>query len=137
MASSFNLSTFLNEYESYNKKAYTVAEAAQEAMEMREINKAEEAIKQAPFGVLTIKEKLRELGLGERVEEQLKQTAAGMFTGIVKPFLQYLEDNEKVFDEALYKYEMNSYGKQLFFSKQALVDDIKSRADAGKFIMNM
>ena len=72
MASSFNLSTFLNEYESYNK-AYTVAEAAQEAMEMREINKAEEAIKQAPFGVLTIKEKLRELGLGERVEEQLKQ----------------------------------------------------------------
>lgn len=136
MANSFNLKTFLNEYESYNKQAFTAAEVGKEAMEAREIHEAEEAIKQAPFGALTIKERLLQLGYGEHVEELLKKNTIGMVTGIVNPFLEYLKKYEKIFDGSA-RTEMQEHAKQMFFSKQALQKDIQERANDVKFVMDM
>ena len=131
MAESFNLNTFLNEYKTYNNKSYTAAENAQAAMEAREIAQAENAVENKGFLGLTLSEKMKELGIGERVLQQVADTAVGVVADIVSPLTEYLDKYEHVFDQEGYKTEIQSYAKQMFFSKNAMSSEA-SKDPAGQ-----
>lgn len=137
MASSFNLNTFLQEYKSYNNQTYTAAENGKAAMEERAIRQAEDAVKDNGFLTLTLSEKLAELGIGDRVFQQLGDTALGLLKDIVNPITDYLETYENIFDQSAYKAELQAYGKQMFFAKQALSNDAADRAAGQNFVYDM
>ena len=137
MAESFNLNTFLNEYKTYNNKSYTATENAQAAMEAREIQNAEAAVENKGFLGLTLSEKMKELGIGERVLQQVADTAVGIVTDIVSPLTEYLDKYEHVFDQEGYKTEIQSYAKQMFFSRNAMSEEAKNNAVGQNFVYDM
>ena len=137
MASSFNLNTFLQEYKSYNAKAYTPAENGKNAMEQQEIQRAEEAVRESGLLALTLTEKLAELGIGDRVLQQLGDTALNMMKEFVNPITDYLETYENIFDESRYYSEIQSYAKQMFFANQALSEEAQGHAEGQKFVYTM
>ena len=120
MTESFNLNTFLNEQATYNSRKFTAVENGKAAMEAREIAKAEEAVAQSGFLGLTLTEKLNELGIGKRVVQQIGDTAVEAVASIVSPITEYLAKYEHVYDQNLFKSELQAYGKQMFYAKQAL-----------------
>ncbi len=120
MAESFNLNSFLNEYKNYNNRQYTAAENGKAAMEQRDIQRAQEAVANNSFLSLTLSEKMAELGIGERVLQQLGDTAVGAVTDIFKPLSEWLDKYENIFDERMYNAELQANGKQMFFTRQAL-----------------
>ena len=137
MAESFNLNTFLNEYKTYNNKSYTATENAQAAMEAREIQNAEAAVENKGFLGLTLSEKMKELGIGERVLQQVADTAVGIVTDIVSPLTEYLDKYEHIFDQEGYKTEIQSYAKQMFFSRNAMSEEAKNNAVGQNFVYDM
>ena len=120
MAESFNLNTFLNEYKNYNNRQYTAAENGKAAMEERDIQRAQEAVQGSGFLSLTLSEKMAELGIGERVMQQIGDTAIGAVTDIFRPLGDWLDKYENIFDEKMYNAELQANGKQMFFTRQAL-----------------
>ena len=136
MAESFNLNTFLNEYKSYNNRQYTSAENGKEAMEARDIARAEEAVN-GNLLKITLGEKFKEMGVGPKVMQQIADTAENALKGIVSPLTDYLDKYENIFDQNVYNAEIQSYAKQMFFANQALSYDASSKLIAQKFIMNM
>jgi len=136
MANSFNLNAFLQEYKSYNTKAYTAVEAGKKAQEEREIKKAEEAVS-GNFLSLTLREKLLELGIGERVGEQIKQTAIGTVTGIVNPFLDYLKKYENVLDQDKYNQKIQEYGLQMLYQNLELEKLVASEKVGKNLVIDM
>ncbi len=137
MAQSFNLNTFLQEYQTYTSKSYTAAENGKEAMEQREIAKAEEAVKSSGFLTLTLSEKLAELGVGERVLQQFADTAMDLLKDAINPLTDYLNKYENVFDEQMYNTEIQSFAKQMFFSRQALSQEAAENTTGQNFVMEM
>lgn len=137
MSSSFNLNTFLQEYKSYNAKAYTPAENGRTAMEQQEIQRAEEAVKESGLLSLTLSEKLAELGVGDRVFQQFSNTAVNMMKGLVNPITDYLEKYENIFDQDQYVSQIQAYAKQMFFANQALSEEAAENAVGQNFVFDM
>ncbi len=138
MSSSFNLNTFLNEQNSYMNMKFTAAENGKAAMEERDIERAKEAVENTnKFLGLTLGEKMKELGIGERVMQQVVDTATGLVTDIIDPLTDYLNKYEKVFDQEMYKTEIQSYAKQMFFSGQALKEEAASNVVGQRFVYDM
>jgi len=137
MSSSFNLNTFLKEYQSYGNRQYTAIENGKAAMEQHEIDMAKEAISENRFLSLTLAEKFAELGIGDRVVQQMGDTAVKAIKEIVNPFTEYLEKYDVVLDQDKYNQKINEYGKQLFFSKQALAQESRSRSYGQRFVYDM
>ena len=133
MSESYNLDNVLKQQNAWMNTKFTAAEAAQKAMEERDIKRAEEAVGNVGFLGLTVGEKLKELGIGERVMQQVADTATGIVTGVINPLTEYLNKYEKVFDEAIYNSELQGYAKQMFFSQQALAKE----ANAGAYIVGL
>ena len=138
MPNSFNLNTFLQEYKTYGNREYTAAENGRAAMEQREIEMAKAAVGGNNFLSLTLSEKLAELGIGKLAVQQFKDTAINAINDIaLNPFLKYLKDNEKVFNNEI-ESELQYYAKQMFFSKQALAEEAASGSKVGqKFVLDM
>ncbi|MCQ2754282.1 MAG: hypothetical protein MJ231_04445 [bacterium] len=137
MAEAFNLNTFLSEQQTYTQRKYTNAENAQAAMEARDVERAEEAVANNGLLSLTVGEKLKEMGIGERVIQQLGDTAKGMVEGVVSPFTDWLEKYENIFDERVYNAEMQALGKQHFFNNKALAKQSLENPTGQNFSMNM
>lgn len=133
----FNREQFLNEYKTYNNRQYTAVENGRAAMEARELEKAKEAISENKFLGLTLSEKLNELGVGKRVIQQIGDTAIGAVEGIISPLTDWLEKYEHAYDENIFKAEIQSMGKQMFFAKQALSAEASVAPVGQKFVYDM
>lgn len=136
-SSYFNLNQFLQEYQTYNNRQYTSAENGQAAMEQREIERAEEAVRESGLLTLTLSEKLAELGVGDRVIQQLGDTALNFLKDFVNPITDYLEKYENIFDQKAYNDEIQSYARQMWQANVALSEDAASRATGQNFVYNM
>ena len=102
MAESFNLNNFLNTYKTQTYDPTKLHANAQANMEAAELQKEEEAVKGNGFLSLTLSEKLAELGIGERVMQQVADTAVGMFADVINPLTEYLDKYENIFDQNVY-----------------------------------
>ena len=136
-SSYFNLNQFLQEYQTYNNRQYTSAENGQAAMEQREIERAEEAVRESGLLTLTLSEKLAELGVGDRVIQQFGDTALNFLKDFVNPITDYLEKYENIFDQKAYNDEIQSYARQMWQANVALSEDAASRATGQNFVYNM
>ena len=122
MAESFNLNNFLNTYKQTTYDPTKRDAAAKEHMEKNLEKKAEEAVKNN-FLSLTVGEKIKELGFGPRVAQQLADTALGRIKDLINPLTDYLNKYENIFDENMYKSELQSYAKQTFFASYAMKEE--------------
>ena len=102
MAESFNLNNFLNTYKQTTYDPTKRDAAAKEHMEKNLEKKAEEAVKNNLLS-LTVGEKIKELGFGPRVAQQLADTALGRIKDLINPLTDYLNKYENIFDENMYK----------------------------------
>jgi hypothetical protein len=137
MAEAFNLNSFLREQATYNQRQYTAIENGQAAMEARAVEKAQEAIAQTGFLGLTLSEKMAELGVGERVIQQLGDTAVNAIENIVSPISDYLAKYEHIYDQNVYNAEIQAMGKQMFFARQALAQEAALTDVGQKFVYDM
>lgn len=137
MSNSFNLNTFIQEYKTYGDRKYTAYENGEAAMQQRDIERAKEAVGENNFLKLTLSEKLAELGVGERVMQQLGEIAMKPVTDVLDSINDYFEKYEIVFDKAAYDTRFQSDAKQMFFSRQALAEDAASRAAGQNFVYTM
>ena len=136
MAESFNLNNFLNTYKTQTYDPTKLHANAEANMEAAELKKAEEAVG-GNFLSLTLSEKLAELGLGERVMQQVADTAVGLFTDVINPLTEYLDKYENIFDQNVYHAEIQSYAKQMFFAGQAMKQDAAENATGQRFVYDM
>jgi len=137
MPNSFNLNTFLQEYQTYGNREYTAVENGKAAMEQREIEMAQAAVGGNSFLSLTLSEKLAELGIGKLAMQQFKDTAINAINDVaLNPFLKYLKDNEKVFNGDI-EPELQYYAKQMFFSKQEMAKESKTSKVGQRFVLDM
>ena len=137
MAEAFNLNTFLQTYKNNTYDPTKQHAVAEERMESRLEEKAEEAVNKNGFLTLTLAEKMAELGIGERALKQFADTAVGMVTGIVDPIGDYLEKYENIFDQNVYKAEIQSYAKQMFFASQAMRVQAAESTTGQNFVYDM
>lgn len=137
MAEAFNLNTFLQTYKNNTYDPTKQHAVAEERMESRLEEKAEEAVNKNGFLTLTLAEKMAELGIGERALKQFADTAVGMVTGIVDPIGDYLEKYENIFDQNVYKAEIQSYAKQMFFASQAMRAQAAESTTGQNFVYDM
>ena len=137
MAESFNLNSFLQTYKHSTYDPTKQHTAAEENMEQQLVQKAEEAIKGNGLLSLTLSEKMAELGIGDRVLEQIGETAANLVLDIVNPISDYLEKYENIFDQRVYNTEIQSYAKQMFFSSQAMQKQAAENPVGQKFVYDM
>ena len=91
-------------------------------MEKNLEKKAEEAVKNNLLS-LTVGEKIKELGFGPRVAQQLADTALGRIKDLINPLTDYLNKYENIFDENMYKSELQSYAKQTFVASYAMKEE--------------
>ena len=80
---------------------------------------------------------MAELGIGERVLQQVADTAVGVLADVVNPLSDYLEKYEKVFDENVYNAEIQAYAKQMFFASQAMKKDAAENVVGQNFVLDM
>ena len=137
MASEFNLQNYLGTYKQTNYDPTKQHAAAEEKMEERLQEKAAEAVNSGKFLGLTLKEKMTELGIGEKVVQQLADTAIGVVTDIVNPLNDYLEKYENIFDQRVYNSEIQSYAKQMFFASQAMRQEASEDTAGQNFVYEM
>ncbi len=137
MAESFNLNRFLQTYKTQTYDPTKQHAAAAERMESRLQEKAEEAVQGNGFLTLTLSEKMAELGIGERVLQQVADTATGLITDIVNPIGDYLEKYENIFDQRVYNTEIQSYAKQMFFASQAMRQEASENTTGQNFVYDM
>ncbi len=137
MAEAFNLNTFLQTYKNATYDPTKQHAAAEERMEARLIEQAEQAVKESGLLTLTLSEKLAEMGVGKRVMEQFADTALGILTDVVNPIGDYLEKYENIFDQRVYNTEIQSYAKQMFFASQAMRQDAAENTTGQNFVYDM
>lgn len=137
MAETFNLNNFLNTYKTQTYDPTKQHAAAEEKMEQKLIEQAEEAAKSSGFLTLTLSEKMAEMGIGERVLQQFTDTAMNLLTDVVNPIGDYLEKYENIFDDRVYKTEMQSYAKQMFFASQAMSAQAAENTSGQNFVYDM
>ena len=137
MAEAFNLNTFLQTYKHATYDPTKQHSAAEENMEQRLVQQAEDAVKESGFLTLTLSEKLAELGVGDRVLQQFADTAMNILTDVVNPIGDYLEKYENIFDQRIYNAEIQSYAKQMFFSSQAMKAQAAENPVGQKFVYEM
>ena len=80
---------------------------------------------------------MAELGIGDRVLEQIGETAANLVLDIVNPIGDYLEKYENIFDQRVYNSEIQAYAKQMFFASQAMKQDASERPVGQRFVYDM
>ena len=137
MAESFNLNQFLQTYKTATYDPTKQHANAEERMESRLVEKAEEAVKQSGLLTLTLSEKMAEMGVGERVLQQFADTAMGLLTDTVSPLSDYLEKYENIFDQNVYNSEIQAYAKQMFFASQAMRQDAAENVVGQNFVLDM
>lgn len=137
MAETFNLNNFLNTYKTQTYDPTKQHAAAEEKMEQKLIEQAEEAAKSSGFLTLTLSEKMAEMGIGERVLQQFTDTAMNLLTDVVNPIGDYLEKYENIFDDRVYKTEIQSYAKQMFFASQAMSAQAAENTSGQNFVYDM
>ena len=137
MAEAFNLNTFLQTYKHATYDPTKQHAAAEERMEKKLLEQAEQAVQKNGFLTLTLSEKMAELGVGERALKQMADTAIGLVTDIVNPISDYLEKYENIFDERVYKAEIQAYAKQMFFASQAMKEEAAENTTGQNFVYDM
>lgn len=137
MAESFNLNQFLNTYKTQTYDPTKLHASAEEKMEAKLVQQAEEAVKDNSFLSLTLTEKLAEIGVGEKVMHQIGDTAVGLLTDVINPLSEYLEKYENIFDERVYNAEIQSYAKQMFYAGQAMKEDAAEHVTGRNFVFDM
>ena len=137
MAETFNLNNFLHTYKTQTYDPTKQHAAAEERMEERLQEQAKEAVENKGFLTLTLSEKMAELGIGERVLQQVADTATGLVTDMVDPLNEYLKKYENVFDERVYNSEIQSYAKQMFFASQAMKQEASEDTKGQNFVYDM
>ena len=137
MAETFNLNNFLQTYKTQTYDPTKQHAAAEERMEAKLQEQAKEAVSSKGFLTLTLSEKMAELGIGERVLQQVADTATGLVTDIVDPLNEYLKKYENIFDQRVYHSEIQSYAKQMFFASQAMRDEASEDVTGQNFVYDM
>ena len=137
MAETFNLNNFLQTYKTQTYDPTKQHAAAEERMEAKLQEQAKEAVENKGFLTLTLSEKMAELGIGERVLQQVADTATGLVTDIVDPLNEYLKKYENIFDQRVYHSEIQSYAKQMFFASQAMREDASENTTGQNFVYDM
>lgn len=137
MAETFNLNNFLQTYKTQTYDPTKQHAAAEERMEAKLEEQAQEAVQQKGLLTLTLSEKMAELGIGERVLQQVADTAVGIVTDIVNPIGDYLEKYENIFDQRVYNSEIQSYAKQMFFASQAMKQEASENTTGQNFVYDM
>ena len=137
MAETFNLNNFLQTYKTQTYDPTKQHAAAEERMEAKLQEQAKEAVSSKGFLTLTLSEKMAELGIGERVLQQVADTATGLVTDIVDPLNEYLKKYENIFDQRVYHTEIQSYAKQMFFASQAMKEEASEDAKGQNFVYDM
>lgn len=137
MAETFNLNNFLQTYKTQTYDPTKQHAAAEERMEAKLQEQAQEAVAGKGFLTLTLSEKMAELGIGERVLQQVADTATGLVTDIVDPLNEYLKKYENIFDQRVYHSEIQSYAKQMFFASQAMRDEASEDVTGQNFVYDM
>ena len=137
MAETFNLNNFLQTYKTQTYDPTKQHAAAEERMEAKLQEQAQEAVAGKGFLTLTLSEKMAELGIGERVLQQVADTATGLVTDIVDPLNEYLKKYENIFDQRVYHSEIQSYAKQMFFASQAMRDEASEDVIGQNFVYDM
>ena len=137
MAETFNLNNFLQTYKTQTYDPTKQHAAAEERMEERLQEQAKEAVENKGCLSLTLSEKMTELGIGERVLQQVADTATGLVTDIVDPLNDYLKKYENIFDQRVYHSEIQSYAKQMFFASQAMREDASENTTGQNFVYDM
>ena len=137
MAEAFNLNTFLQTYQHATYDPTKQHTAAEQNMEQKLVEQAEQAVKQSGLLTLTLSEKLSEMGVGERVLQQFADTATNLLLDVVNPIGDYLEKYENIFDQRVYNTEIQSYAKQMFFSSQAMQSQAAENPVGQKFVYDM
>ena len=137
MAESFNLNNFLQTYKTATYDPTKQHANAEEKMESKLVEQAEEAVKGNGLLSLTLSEKMAELGIGERTLQQFADTAIGLITDVVNPIGDYLEKYENIFDENVYNAEIQTYAKQMFFASQAMKQDAAKNTVGQNFVLDM
>lgn len=137
MAEAFNLNTFLQTYKQNTYDPTKQHAAAEERMENKLVEQAEQAVKESGLLTLTLSEKLAEMGVGKRVMEQFADTALGILTDVVNPIGDYLEKYENIFDQRVYNTEIQSYAKQMFFASQAMRQEAAENTTGQNFVYDM
>ena len=137
MTSGFNLQTFLDTYKTQTYDPTKLHANAEEAMEERLVEQAENAVKDSGFLTLTLSEKLAELGLGEHVMQQFADTAYNFLTEAINPLTDYLDKYENIFDQQMYNSEIQAYAKQMFFAGQAMAQQAAENTEGQNFVYTM
>lgn len=137
MAETFNLNTFLQTYKTQTYDPTKQHAAAEEKMETKLQEQAEEAVKQSGFLTLTLSEKMAEMGIGERALQQFADTAMSLLTDVINPVGDYLEKYENIFDQRVYNSEIQSYAKQMFFASQAMRQEAAENTTGQNFVYDM
>lgn len=137
MAETFNLNTFLQTYQQTTYDPTKQHAAAEENMENKLVEQAENAVKQSGLLTLTLSEKMAEMGVGERALQQFADTAMNLLTEVVNPIGDYLEKYENIFDQRIYNTEIQSYAKQMFFSSQAMQSQAAENPVGQRFVYDM
>ena len=119
--SSYNFNNVVQNSGEYLKRDYTAAAAGREAMEQRELERAEEAVKAETgiFGSITLGEKLEELGIGSRVLQQIGDTAANAVLEVARPLTKWLDEYEDVITGKIQN-EFNGDAFQLYSASQLM-----------------
>ena len=137
MAETFNLNSFLQTYQQTTYDPTKQHAAAEENMENKVVEQAENAVKQSGLLTLTLSEKMAEMGVGERALQQFADTAMNLLVDVVNPIGDYLEKYENIFDQRVYNTEIQSYAKQMFFSSQAMQSQAAENPVGQKFVYDM
>ena len=138
MAEMFNLQNVLNEQSSYVNQKYTSEETAKKNMEKRELDKAKNALNaEKGFLELTLKEKIKEIMVPERVLEEWGKVITDTTMGAFNPFLQWLEENEIYYNENLFVNAIQADAKQIFFTNRALAKQAIENGTGTEFSMTM
>lgn len=137
MAETFNLNNFLATYTQATYDPTKQHTAAEQNMERKLVEQAENAVKQSGLLTLTLSEKLSEMGVGERVLQQFADTATNLLLDVVNPIGDYLEKYENIFDQRVYNTEIQSYAKQMFFSSQAMKEQAAENPVGQNFVYDM
>ena len=130
---SFNLQQVLREQNSYVQRQYTAGENGQAAMEARELQNAEQAVQaESGFLGLTLKQKIQDIMVPERVLEEFQSVAVQTLMGSIQPFLDWLEENEVYYTENMFTNAIQADAKQLYYTKYALSQEAAGEGQAGQ-----
>ena len=131
----FDLQRVLSQQNQYLKRQYTAEENGRAAREERDILNAQKAIEsEKGFLSLTLKEKIQEIMIPEKVLKEFADVAINAVTSTAEPFFTGLKENEIYYTENLFEKEVQSGAKQLYFTKWALTNEAAEGALGQQFV---